>query len=98
MKPTDDEIVRLIRSQSKDGVEELFDAYATFLLLVIIRIVPQKDKAEIVLERTFQKIWNSIDQYPLHHQSFLAWMRVLARDLANEAALNKNSITTAEND
>jgi hypothetical protein len=46
------ELARLISINSRVGAEALYVRYAKVLMLVIIRITPQKEIAESVLEQT----------------------------------------------
>jgi DNA-directed RNA polymerase specialized sigma24 family protein len=80
----DAELVQMIRSRSRKGAEALYDGYANVLLLVIIRVYPQKEIAENVLEDTFVKIWNSVDLYSMQDGSFLSWMIAIAKKTAKE--------------
>lgn len=79
---TDTDIVRLVRSKNRAGAEALYDRYAIALLIAIIRIVPQKDTAEDILEQTFIKIWNSFDLYSPKKEKLFTWMVMIARSQA----------------
>jgi Sigma-70 region 2 len=83
-KLSSNELVPLIRLKSRNGAETLYDQYAAALLLAIFRIVPQKEKAEMVLEKTYVWIWLNIDQYSEQEKSFLAWLMAIARRFAQE--------------
>ncbi|MCO5951137.1 hypothetical protein [Mucilaginibacter flavidus] len=87
--PNDAELIRLISLKSRTGAEFLYDRYAMVLLLVIIRIVPEKKEAVAVLEQTFIKIWNSFDLYIQQNGKLLPWMIVIARNLAKNAVMGK---------
>jgi RNA polymerase sigma-70 factor (ECF subfamily) len=88
---TDADIVRLVRLKCRAGVEALYDRYAVALLIAIIRIVPQKDIAEDILEQAFIKIWNSFDLYSPQKKKLFTWMIAIARSLAIEALSAKTS-------
>jgi DNA-directed RNA polymerase specialized sigma24 family protein len=83
-KLSSNELVRLIGLKSRKGAEALYDQYAAALLLAIFRIVPQKEKAEMILEKTYVWIWLNIDQYNEQEKSFLAWMIATGRSFAQE--------------
>ncbi|MCO5937439.1 hypothetical protein NAF17_17965 [Mucilaginibacter sp. RB4R14] len=88
-KVDDAELVRLISLKSRAGAEVLYDRYAMVLLLVIIRIVPEKKEAEAVLEQTFIKVWNSFDVYIRQNGKLLPWMIVIARNLIKDTINGK---------
>ncbi|MEB0260302.1 MULTISPECIES: sigma factor [unclassified Mucilaginibacter] len=85
----DAELVRLILLKSRAGAEVLYDRYAMVLLLVIIRIIPEKKEAEAVLEQTFIKVWNSFDVYIQQNGKLLPWMIVIARNLIKDTVKGK---------
>jgi len=85
---TDEEIVKLVILKNRAGAEALYDRYATAIFLAIIRIIPQKDKAEDILKQTYIKVWNSFDNFESKNGKLLAWMRSIACSLANECVQN----------
>jgi DNA-directed RNA polymerase specialized sigma24 family protein len=80
----DAELIRLITIKSKVGAEAVYDKYAMVLLLVIIRIVPEKKEAEDILKQTYIKVWNSFDLYIEQKGKLLPWMIAIARNLAKD--------------
>ena len=87
---SNEELVIYLSSKTRASAEVLYDRYANALFLTIIRIVPKKEIAEDILERTFIKAWNSFELYSSDRGTILSWMIVIARDMANEV-LNGNS-------
>jgi len=81
----DAELFRLISIKSRVGAEALYDRYAAALMLAIIRITPQKEIAESVLEQTYIKAWYSFENYTPEKETLLAWMMCIAREMANES-------------
>jgi len=77
-------MVKLVRSQSKAGAEALYDQYSPVLFLAIIRIC-QKATAEIILEKTFVQIWNTIDLFDEQEKPLLAWILSIAKTAARES-------------
>ena len=49
---------------------------------IILRTVGDEGHAEDVLQRTFVKIWNAIDQYDESRGALFTWMSTIARNLA----------------
>lgn len=78
----DAELFRMICTKSRAGAEALYDRYAVALLLCIIRIVPENEIAEDILQDTFLKIWSTIDCYSIKKEKLFTWMIAIARNLA----------------
>jgi len=82
---SDADLSMLIRTGERDGAEMLYDTYGNFLFLAIIRIVPNEEIAEKVLQAAFQEIWASADCYDAEKERIYTWMISIARDIAYEA-------------
>ncbi|WP_184547220.1 RNA polymerase sigma factor [Mucilaginibacter sp. FT3.2] len=80
----DDDLILLIRQQKKDGAVALYDTYAKAIFLAIIRIIPQPEIAENILEQTLLTVWQSVDTYSAKNEKLLGWMMQIARKLARE--------------
>ena len=89
---SNEELVIYLSSKTRACAEVLYDRYANVLFLTIIRIVPQKEIAEDILERTFIKAWNSFESYSIGNGTFLSWMMGIAHGLAKETLIG-SSIT-----
>lgn len=76
-------MVKLIRSQSKEGAEALYDQYAPVLFLATIRIVCQKDAAEKILGKSFVQIWTTIGLFNEQEKPLLAWMLAIVKATAS---------------
>jgi DNA-directed RNA polymerase specialized sigma24 family protein len=82
----DSELAQMICLKSQAGAEVLYDRYAAALMLCIIRIVPQKETAENVLQQTFMEAWNNFESHSSDTETILAWMMRIARNRAHDAA------------
>jgi len=82
---SNEELEIYLSSKTRGCAEALYDKYANALFLTIIRIVPQKETAEDVLEQTFIEAWNSFELYSSERRTILSWMMGIAHNLANEA-------------
>jgi len=60
----------------------LYDQYSDALYGIILRTVSDEGFAEDVLQQTFVKIWNAIDQYDEGKGALFTWMSTIARNLA----------------
>jgi DNA-directed RNA polymerase specialized sigma24 family protein len=92
---TDKELIQLVLLKERAGAEALYDIYHRVLFLAIIRITPQKEKAEDVLEQVYIKAWNSIGLYSPQNGKLLAWLMAIARSLANDSL--KEQSTSKQN-
>lgn len=82
-------LVISLKDQDKNALAYLYDQYSAALYGVIFRIVKRETLAEEVLQETFVKIWNSIDQYSAKEGRLFTWMFRLARNLAIDKSRSK---------
>lgn len=67
----------------------LYDKYSDALFGIILRIVKDQHIAEEVLQDTFVKIWQNLDQYQSSKASIFTWMSKIARNLSLNAVQSK---------
>ncbi|MEZ4686753.1 MAG: sigma-70 family RNA polymerase sigma factor [Bacteroidia bacterium] len=60
----------------------LYDQYGAALYGVILKVVKSDSMAEDVLQESFVKIWNKIDQYDEKKGRFFTWILNIARNTA----------------
>jgi RNA polymerase sigma factor (sigma-70 family) len=97
-------LIAVVQTRTRIGAETLYDNYAATLFKVIYCYVKDQQLAEDILEQTFIKIWNSIDQYQSQPGGIYAWMISIARNLSknvvkridNPIHLNRESQKTVE--
>ncbi|AYL95232.1 RNA polymerase sigma factor [Mucilaginibacter celer] len=87
---SDADLCPLIRCDEKKGAGMLYDAYANFLFLNIMRKVQNRELAERLLEETFKKVWHSIPDYKINKERIYTWMKAIADDLAKHALSQLN--------
>ncbi|WP_121810303.1 RNA polymerase sigma factor [Mucilaginibacter kameinonensis] len=87
---SDASLCLLVRYGGKKSAETLYEAYANFLFLSIIRIVHDRKLAEQLLEDTFKKVWSSMSEYDIDIEPIYSWMNTIARGLAKKALLTVN--------
>lgn len=80
----DEDLVQLILLKKREGAELLYDLYSKALFLAILRFIPHREKAEVVLEKVYIQACNSIDLYLPQNGTLLAWLMAIARKLAKE--------------
>ena len=60
----------------------MYDQYSDALYRIILRTIGDEGYAEDVLQQTFLKIWNAIDQYDEERGALFTWMSTIARNLS----------------
>jgi len=76
----EEDIVDLIKSQTKEGFEKLYDNYSATFYGVICRTVADKSIAEDLLQEVFVKIWRNIDKYDTGKGKLYTWMLQITRN------------------
>jgi DNA-directed RNA polymerase specialized sigma24 family protein len=80
----DAELLRLIRSQKKEGAEALYDQYARVLGLAIFRIIQNRRQTENLLEEALVFIWNKTAQYTEQDKPLLTWTLEITKGIAKK--------------
>lgn len=73
-------LVTRIKDGDTGAFSEAYDRYSGALNGVILRLVPDQDTANDVLQDTFVKIWKNIERYDSTKGSFYTWMLNIARN------------------
>lgn len=79
------EIIRLLKQKDEKGLSYLYDHYSAALNGIIVRILKSEKLSEEILQQTFLKIWNKIDQYDESKSQLFTWMSRIARNSAIDA-------------
>jgi RNA polymerase sigma factor (sigma-70 family) len=85
----DDFIIEGLRQGDANAVSLLYDKYAAALLGTIIRVVPNREIAEEVLQNVFLKAWKNIDSYDSNKGKLYTWLINIARNAAIDATRQK---------
>lgn len=72
----------LIRENSHEAFEKIYDNYSAAVMGIIISIVKDKSTAEIVLYKTFIEMWQSRQLYSASKEPFFIWLIKIARFFA----------------
>jgi RNA polymerase sigma factor (sigma-70 family) len=72
--------VALLRENQQAGYSYLYDHYAPTLYGVIVRIIPNQEAANDVLQETFIKIWKNREKYQPNKGRLYTWMLNIARN------------------
>ena len=76
------DIINRIRNRDQGGLATLYDQYSVALYGIILRTIRDEGFAEDILQQTFVRIWNAIDQYDASRGTLFTWMSTIARNLA----------------
>lgn len=96
-KIEEEDLVQLLASREKRGIEILYDNYSSALYGVIHRIVQNDEIAEDVLQETFLKIWNNFPQYDSSKGRLFTWMVNVCRNLAIDKVRSKEFVNQNKN-
>jgi RNA polymerase sigma-70 factor (ECF subfamily) len=89
---TEEQLVALLRSGSREGFNYLYKSYSGALYGMILRIVPEEETAQDVLQEAFVKIWNNIGQYDSTKGRIYTWMLNISRNSAIDKLRSRGEI------
>ncbi|MCD6013686.1 MAG: polymerase subunit sigma-70 [Flavipsychrobacter sp.] len=89
---TEEELVYLLKQQSREAFNYLYKNYARVLYGVINKVVYDEQTAQDVLQEVFVKIWNNIGQYDKGKGRIYTWMINIARNAAIDKLRSKGEI------
>ncbi|WP_276134684.1 RNA polymerase sigma factor [Polluticoccus soli] len=89
---TEEELVSLLKQQSKEAYNYLYRQYSAVLFGVIKRIVMDEQTAQDVLQEVFVKIWNNIQQYDPVKGRIYTWMINIARNSSIDKLRSKGEV------
>ena len=97
----EEELVALLKQQSRDAFNYLYTNYSGGLYGVIRKVITDEQTAQDVLQEVFVKIWNNIEQYNSGKGRIYTWMINIARNAAidklrSKGEIMKGKIHTAE--
>ena len=76
---SEEELVLLLKQQSKDAYDYLYKHYSAVLYGVINKVVYDEQTAQDVLQDVFVKIWHNILQFNPDKGRIYTWMINIAR-------------------
>jgi RNA polymerase sigma-70 factor, ECF subfamily len=92
-----DDLAILIKNRDQKAFAYLFDNYSKAIFGVIHTIVNDIEESEDILQKTFLKIWNSIDSYDTSKGRLYTWMLNISRNLAIDFKRSKSSKNKNQN-
>jgi DNA-directed RNA polymerase specialized sigma24 family protein len=87
---SDPEFIALLKQQDMQAYDYLFEKYAGALHGLISQILPGPDHVAAVLEESFRKIAESIDNYDPSKYRLFTWMMQLTRETALQKLRSEN--------
>ncbi len=99
---TEEELIQLLKGQSRQAFNYLYSNYAPALYGVIYKILEDEQTSQDVLQDVFVKIWNNIAQYNSDKGRLYTWLLNIARNSAidktrSKGEIMKSKIQTGEN-
>jgi RNA polymerase sigma factor (sigma-70 family) len=76
------ELTDLLKQNSKEAFNYLYDNYSGSLFGIINQIVPDRETANDVLQEVFVNIWKKINTYDASRGRLFTWMLNIARNAA----------------
>ncbi len=98
---TEEELITLLKQQSKDAFTYLYNNYSAVLYGVVRKVINDEQTAQDVLQDVFVKIWNNIAQFDASKGRIYTWMINIARNasidkLRSKGEIMKGKIQTGE--
>lgn len=87
--PTESELTNSLKNRSEMGFQLVYTYYSAALFGIILKIIPNKDIAEDVLQDAMIKIWNGIDSYTPAKGRLFTWMRNIIKNSAIDTLKSK---------
>jgi RNA polymerase sigma factor (sigma-70 family) len=97
IKLSETELIDALRGKQRIAMEALYDMYSASLHGIIIRIVPQDEIAEDLLQETFVKIWNSFPSFDSSKGRLFTWMVNIARNVSIDKIRSKDYRNNSKN-
>ncbi|HYG38160.1 MAG TPA: sigma-70 family RNA polymerase sigma factor [Cytophagales bacterium] len=76
------ELVNLLKKKDRKALEYLYDNYSSAIYGIIYKIIRVEDLAEEVLQDSFLRFWNKIEDYNPEKGRLFTWMLNIARNLS----------------
>jgi RNA polymerase sigma-70 factor (ECF subfamily) len=86
---SEQELVALLKQQSRESFNYLYDHYSGALFTIINQIVADKETAADILQEVFVNIWQKIDSYDPAKGRLFTWMLNIARNASIDKLRSK---------
>ncbi|NYH96570.1 sigma-70 family RNA polymerase sigma factor [Novosphingobium marinum] len=86
-----------VATGDRDALRQVYEMTSAKLLGIIVRILPDREQAEDVLQDVYFKVWRRAGRYDASLGSPISWLAVIARNAAVDEA-RRNGRTPASED
>lgn len=83
----DNYLISAIKTRQRWGAEALYDRYAVLICKIIYLKIQDQLLADQLIEETFLKIWNSVEEYEEKDIALSLWVAFIARQLSKRNLL-----------
>ncbi|MBD0332770.1 MAG: sigma-70 family RNA polymerase sigma factor [Chitinophagaceae bacterium] len=87
---TTEQLIEQLKAKDEHAFRYLYDHYSKALFNIILRITPEKDIAEDILQEGFLKIWQNLTSYDETKGRLFTWMLSIVRNLAIDRTRSKD--------
>lgn len=87
---TEQELVSLLQQGDESAFSYLYDHYSGAMYGMLVRILPDRDLAEDVLQEVFIKIYHNIGNYDSSRGKLYTWLISVTRNTAIDALRSKD--------
>ena len=87
---TEHELVQLLKQQTREGFNYLYNNYSGALYNIVFSILRDKELANDVLQEVFIKVWKQIDQYNAEKGRLFTWMVNISRNASIDMLRSKS--------
>ncbi len=91
------ELIAMLKEQSNNGFNYLYDNYSGALFTIINQVVTDKEIAGDVLQEVFINIWKKIELYDPQKGRLFTWMLNIARNAAIDKVRSKGFRNSQQN-
>ena len=76
------QIVSLLSVRDKKSIGLIFNHYGNALMNIILRVIPDKQMSEEVLQKVLLKVWENAEQYDPQKAGLYSWLVAISRNAA----------------
>lgn len=97
VKYSEEQLIEKLKSQDAEAFSYLYDNYSGAIYGTIVRMVPEEEVAQDLLQETFVKIWKSFSMYNAEKGRLYTWMVNIARNLAIDHKRSRSFKSSGKN-
>jgi RNA polymerase sigma-70 factor, ECF subfamily len=78
---SDSELMFLIKKKHRPALEELYDRYIKLVYSFIYKSTKDKEKARVIVQAVFMRIWTTENGYDPNKGQFVNWLITITRNI-----------------